>query len=54
MEHNRLKNEIKNDCADVTLLKRKIEIYVNLEEYEKAAKLKKWIEEIKQVKNFYK
>jgi len=54
MEHNRLNNQIKNDCADITLLKRKIEIYVLLEEYEKAAKLKKWIEEIKQVKNYYK
>jgi len=46
--------EKKTECADVTFLKQRIEIYVFLEEYERAAVLKKWIEEIKQVKDYYK
>ena len=41
---------IKTDCADIEFLKWKIEIYISVEEYEKAATLKKWIDEIESLK----
>lgn len=43
--------KVKTDCADIELLKWKIEIYISNEEYEKAATLKKWIDEIESFKD---
>lgn len=42
--------KLKTECADIEFLKWKIDVYISLEEYEKAATLKKWIDEIKSLR----
>jgi protein-arginine kinase activator protein McsA len=36
--------------GDIRLLKQKILIYIEKEEYEKASKLKEWLDDIKEIK----